>query len=103
MDSVASTQTFCKTARCPSSEMLLRYRKHVVSIADRILIRKHLLDCDFCSAELELLKRHKLEAEELRLVEMPSQLRRFAESLFIRHRTLSGSSNVVVYTGPLSH
>jgi hypothetical protein len=103
MNSVASAQTFCKTARCPSSEMLLRYREHVVSIADRISIRKHLIDCDFCSAELELLKCHNLHNEESRVVEMPSQLRRLAESLFVKKRTLSRISNVVVYSGPLSH
>ena len=103
MNPVASAQTFCKTARCPSSEMLLRYREQVVSVADRIFIRKHLIDCDFCSAEFELLKRHQLKAEESPPAEMPSQLRRLAETLFVKHRTLSRVNNVVVYSGPLSH
>jgi hypothetical protein len=103
MNSVVSAQNFCKTARCPSSEMLLRYREHVVSVADRIFIRKHLIDCDFCSAEFELLKRHQLEPEESRLVEMPMQLRRIAESLFVKNRALSRISNVVVCSGPISH
>lgn len=83
--------------------MLLRYREQVVSIADRIFIRKHLIDCDFCSAEFELLKRHQLETEESRLGEMPTQLRRLAETLFVKNRTLSRINNVVVYSGPLSH
>ena len=83
--------------------MLLRYREHVVSVADRIFIRKHLTDCDFCSAEFELLKRHQLEVEESPFVEMPSQLRGLAESLFVKDRALSRISNVVVYSGPLSH
>jgi hypothetical protein len=103
MNSVSSAQKFCKTARCPSSEMLLRYRRHVLAIPDRIIIRRHLPDCDFCSAELELLKRHHHEIEESRSVEMPSQFRRLAESLFVKSSTLSRISNVVVYTGPLSH
>jgi hypothetical protein len=83
--------------------MLLRYREQVASIADRILIRKHLIDCDFCSAELELLKRHNIATEESGVAEMPSQLRRFAESIFVKHRTLARISHVVVYSGPLSH
>ena len=83
--------------------MLLRYRRQALPIADRVVIRKHLPDCDFCSAELELLKRHNHEIEESRSVEMPSQVRRLAESLFVKHSTLSRISHVVVYTGPLSH
>jgi hypothetical protein len=49
------------------------------------------------------LKRHNHEVEESGLAEMPSQLRRLAESLFVKNRTLSRISNVVVYSGPLSH
>src|SRR4030095_4205549 len=103
MNTVVSTHQFCKTARCPSSEMLLRYRRQSVAIADRNTIRRHLVDCDFCSAELELLKRHNHEVEESGLGEMPSQLRRLAESIFRKNRTLSRLSNVVVYSGRLSH
>ena len=83
--------------------MLLRYREQVVSVADRVFIRKHLIDCDFCSAEFELLKRHQLEAEEARSVEMPSRLRWLAESAFVKNRALSRISSVVVYSGRLSH
>src|SRR3954463_12134680 len=100
MNSVSSAKTFCKTARCPSSETLLRYRLHVDAITDRITIQSHLRDCDFCSAELELLKRHR-HVEDTQLVEMPSRVRRLAESFFVRNRTLAHISNVVVYSGPL--
>lgn len=72
---------FRKTAACPSSQSLLRYRRHRLPILDRAAIEIHLRGCDFCSAELQLLMRHRGSAEEYRLVEMPRQLRRFAEDL----------------------
>src|SRR4051812_49129555 len=103
MNSVSSAKTFCKTARCPSSETLLRYRRHIVAITDRITIRRHLLDCDFCNAELQLLKRHEHEVDDAQLVEIPSQVRRLAETFLVRDRTFSQISNIVVYSGPLSH
>jgi hypothetical protein len=75
---------FCKTARCPSSQTLLRYRRHRLPIADRAEIQIHLHACDFCNAELQLLTRHRNYVEESRVVEMPGQLRRLAEDLLTR-------------------
>lgn len=72
---------FCKTSSCPSSQTLLRYRRHRLSCGDSAAIETHLRGCDFCSAELQLLMRHRSSAEEYRLVEMPRQLRRLAEDL----------------------
>lgn len=76
-----SSSKFCKTTRCPSSETLLRYRRHRLPIQDRATVETHLGHCEFCSAELQLLKRHRNELEEYRAVEMPIQLRRLAEDL----------------------
>lgn len=76
-----SGKNFRKTAACPSSQSLLRYRRHRLPILDRAAIEIHLRACDFCSAELQLLMRHRSSAEEYRLAEMPRQLRRFAEDL----------------------
>jgi hypothetical protein len=75
---------FCKTADCPSSQSLLRYRRHRLPIGDRAAIETHLRGCDFCSAELQLLMRHRSTGEKYRLVEMPRQLRRLAEDLLTR-------------------
>jgi hypothetical protein len=75
---------FRKTARCPSSQTLLRYRRHRLPIADRAEIEIHLRACDFCSAEVQLLTRHRNYVEESRVVEMPRQLRRLAEDLLTR-------------------
>src|SRR3954465_15259239 len=103
MNSVSSARNFCKTARCPSSETLLHYPLRIVAITKRITIQRHLRDCDFCCAELELLKRHRHEVEDAQLVEIPSRVRRLAESVLLRNRTLTHISNVVVYSGRLSH
>ena len=74
-------KTFCKTARCPSSQKLLSYRGQRLSGDERTEIETHLKLCDFCSAELQLLKLHTLGPEEYNLVEMPGQLKRLAEQL----------------------
>ncbi len=75
-------KNFCKTARCPSSQKLLNYRR--LPISELTEIENHLKSCDFCSAELQLLKRHATGNEEYRLAEMPGQLRRLAEQLLVR-------------------
>ncbi len=76
-----SPPRFCKTTRCPSSETLLSYRRRGLPSKDRATVETHLGHCEFCSAELQLLKRHRNELEEYRAVEMPTQLRRLAEDL----------------------
>jgi hypothetical protein len=68
--------------------MLLRYRRHGLSTAAREGIDIHLKACDFCSAELQLLMRHRSSPEEYRLVEMPRQLRRMAEQMLAGRSTL---------------
>lgn len=103
MNSVSPATTFCKTTRCPSSETLLLYRRQTVSITDRIIIQRHLRDCDFCNAELQLLKRHQHDVEDPRTTEIPSKIRRLAETFFVKDRALALTSKVVVYSGPLSH
>ena len=77
----STAKRFCKTARCPSSQTLLRYHRDRLALADRAEIETHLRACDFCSAELQLLMRHGSRAEAYRLVEMPGQLRKLAEDL----------------------
>jgi hypothetical protein len=72
---------FCKTANCPSSEVLLRYRRHQLPLRERASIEIHLRRCDFCSAELHLLTQHRAAVEERRCVEMPVRLRQLAQDL----------------------
>jgi len=75
------TRAFCKTAGCPSSQTLLRYRCQPVPAAEKARIENHLRDCDFCNAELQLLMRFGISPEQYRLAAMPGQLRRLAEPL----------------------
>jgi hypothetical protein len=103
MKSFSPPQTFCKTARCPSSETLLGYHRHLVTIIERLSIEKHLRDCDFCSAELQLLKRHRYDFTEDRIDEMPSDLRGVATALLGRTRQFSQMGNFVPYAGQHSH
>ena len=87
MKAAYSPSRFCKTTRCPSSETLLRYRRRQLPIGDRAIIETHLGQCEFCNAELQLLKRHRNEFEEYRAVEMPTQLRRLAADLLSKPDT----------------
>jgi len=88
------TNLFCKTAECPTSHALLAFRSSLMSPRARALVESHLASCDFCSAELQLLSRHRCEAEEYSFAEMPAQLQRLAETLLKRSaapfRGLSG-------------
>jgi len=101
MNAVSSIRNFCKTAQCPSSETLLRYRRRYVTITERLTTEKHLRECDFCSAELQLLQCHRVEVEEPRVAEMPSNLRSLAENFLGKTRELSQIRLIV--RRPLSH
>jgi hypothetical protein len=82
---------FRKTIQCPSSQTLLRYRRQRLSKNEVGAIDMHLEQCDFCSAELQLLSRHRNVDENYRLAEIPAQLRRLAEDLLCRrHEPLAG-------------
>jgi hypothetical protein len=73
---------FCKTAACPSSEKLLDHHRHRLPLYDRAAIEIHLRGCDFCDAELELLKCYRGgETAACRMAEMPLDFRRMAEDL----------------------
>jgi hypothetical protein len=75
---------FCKTARCPSSQALLAYRHSELGLNEVMVIELHLRSCDFCNAELQLLRSHQIETEEYRFVEMPPHFHRLAENLLKR-------------------
>src|SRR5215831_4315455 len=84
MNPASAVRNFCKTAQCPSSETLLRYRRCRMPVTDRFRIERHLDNCDFCSAELQLLGRYRNEVQQSPAAELPSTLRFFAE-LFLRN------------------
>ena len=75
---------FCKTAGCPTSQVLLAYRCSLASPTDLAYVESHLGSCDFCGAELQLLARYRGESEEYSFAEMPEHLRQLAEDLLKR-------------------
>src|ERR1700682_5702730 len=81
------TSLFCKTAGCPTTHTLLAFRRADIGPADQAFIESHLASCDICGAELQLLSRYRIEAEEYSFVEMPVPLRQLAEALLKRSTT----------------
>ncbi len=78
----ASTAKFRKRRTCPPAERLLRYTMSDTARGASRKIAGHLAACDFCAAELELLKRHPPIGEQcVARIEIPVALRCLAESL----------------------
>src|SRR5437016_14270126 len=86
----AMISMFRKRASCPASQELLEYHLSSLTNEERSRIKAHLLSCDFCNAELQLLTRHRSDVEGDALVEMPAQLRLLAERLLSRSAAAFG-------------
>ena len=85
MTSSQTKLTFRKTADCPASATLLSYGAAKVSRQVAEVVRDHLADCEFCSAELPLLAHHKpARGPRLRTPEIPINLRILAESILFQ-------------------
>ena len=82
MTSSLTQLTFRKTADCPASSTLLSYRAAKVSRKVADVVREHLLGCEFCCAEQQLLAHHKpTRGTRARTPDMPINLRILAESI----------------------
>src|SRR5438477_11095327 len=80
--SSSSFKRFRKTAACPPSETLLDHHRHRLPLCNRAAIEIHLRGCDFCGAELQLLKCYRAgESAGCRAAELPLDFRRLAEDL----------------------
>jgi hypothetical protein len=91
----ASVKSFSKKLACPSSNLLLSFRRHVLAREIDFLIKNHLTNCDFCYCELPLLAFYTPPRKgERRAPELPINLRVLAESILGRER----SENVVSET-----
>ena len=78
----SSTAEFRKQRNCPPAELLLRYSTSGAGCDSRQTIAEHLDTCDFCGAELQLLKHHPPVGEPVvARMELPVALRCLAESL----------------------
>jgi hypothetical protein len=73
---------FCKRYTCPSAETLLLYQMEKDRYSSASRVRRHLAECDFCSAEMQLLKRYPNINETYKPVEMPLHLQVLAQNLF---------------------
>ena len=85
MTSSRTQLTFRKTADCPASSTLLSYRAAKVSRKVGETVREHLLECEFCNAEQQLLAHHKpVRGTRVRTPEIPINLRILAESILFQ-------------------
>jgi hypothetical protein len=77
-----ATVSFRKTVDCPSANTLLSFTSRKLSGEIETLVGYHLLNCDFCNSELELLSHCGVVRKEIaRPPEIPMNLRILAESL----------------------
>ena len=82
MDSTG-VDSFTKQVACPSSKTLLSYRLTALSAEVDRLVEWHLNNCDFCSAELQLLAFYCAPGKgDCRTPPIPVNLRVLAEALF---------------------
>lgn len=72
---------FRKETGCPSAETLLFYCSNELSSEQYTWIASHLDVCEFCAAELQLLRAHRPIEEECPAADMPLHLRCLAEAL----------------------
>ncbi|MEO6590067.1 MAG: hypothetical protein ABIP06_12265 [Pyrinomonadaceae bacterium] len=72
---------FRKNSNCPASPKLLAFEKGETKTLNGEVIRKHLLECEFCSAELEFYARYPQSEEPVGKAEIPPYLFELAESL----------------------
>ncbi len=79
--------TFCKTAKCPTSEALLAFERDnggKLSVKKSEEIWTHLTGCEFCAAEVEFYARYPQTGEEQEAtvrVEIPLPLYQLAKAL----------------------
>jgi len=77
-----SVRSFSKKLSCPSSSLLLAFRRHVLAPEINFLVKHHLAACDFCYCELPLLAWYTAPRKgECRTPDLPINLRVLAESI----------------------
>ena len=72
---------FCKNSNCPASQKLLAFQNGEEKSLESEIIRKHLLECEFCSAEVEFYARYPQSDEPVGRAEIPPYLFELAEAL----------------------
>lgn len=78
--------TFCKSAACPSSEMLLTFQCEEMPVEESQKVESHLRVCEFCRAEVEFYTNYpQTDEAPVAKVTIPLPLRELAEQL-LGHR-----------------
>lgn len=82
--------TFRKSGDCPTSQELLEFQNGDISVLEGKWIRIHLIDCEFCSAEVEFYEHFPQTEdvpEEIELPAMPTPLHDLAEALICKRES----------------
>lgn len=90
----SSVISFQKKLSCPSSNLLLSFRRQALAREIDFLIKHHLANCDFCYCELPLLAYYSPPRKgEIRTPELPINLRVLAESILEREKADKALAN----------
>ncbi len=78
---------FSKSVACPSSDQLLRFQND--GLGEKLIaeIARHLAECEFCSAEVDIYSRYPQAEDPPELAEIPMPLFELAESLLKNKHT----------------
>lgn len=82
---------FCKNETCPSSQELLAFQNGDLESGVGRVVREHLRECEFCSAEVEFYAHYPQIDEPVEAAEIPTPLLQLAEAL-LRNREKDHSS-----------
>lgn len=94
----STVKSFNKKLACPSSNLLLSFSRQRLPPEINLLVKHHLAACDFCYCEMPLLAFYTVpHKSELRIPELPINLRVLAESIFFRSK--SGKRNIAGVAG----
>ncbi len=72
---------FCKNINCPTSPDLLAFQLGETSASENKFINKHLSDCEFCAAEIEIYAHFAQATEDCAETQIPRPLYELAEAL----------------------
>jgi len=82
-------ERFRKTEDCPSSEELLTFQSGEIDPAAKGNVRRHLMSCEFCAAEVEMYGLYPPSEESVIPDTIPEPLYELAEALLHKRRDLA--------------
>jgi len=82
-------ERFRKTEDCPSSEKLLSFQSGEPDPATSGDVRRHLMSCEFCAAEVEMYGLYPPGEEKVTVDKIPEPLYELAEALLQNRRDLA--------------